>query len=325
MKIVAAPTSAREGPAPKKAPAEVADSFLGPLAKVLIELATQAGPQPRLAPAGGGSAEEPLAQVRVAPPGMGRTAGAGPLLASPPVSAEMELGGGPGREAGADGSHGGGDPSRPFELAEAFGAAVRSAEAHRGDASPERPAADAAADVAPAVETTSDPEASLPAPAAPQGTLPAAEAALVGLYTSAGAASPMSAGLSVSSHVASLHRESAPGAAPSEGLPTIHEAAVLKTVAAGREAARVEVQHPELGAIQLDLRLDRGSMDLHAVTTSAASAIALRASESALRTSVALAGVELRGMRVDVAGDPERSIEARKKRRGGKRSLDTEA
>jgi len=121
-----------------------------------------------------------------------------------------------------------------------------------------------------------------------------------------------------------------PGASPPAALPVaaLRDGGTIHVVADGpaTQAARVDVRHPVLGAVQIDLRLEKGSLEVRVVAATAAMAASLKASESTLRESVALAGVELRSLRVDRPdddGDDERARRAR--RRGRRRPLDTEA
>jgi hypothetical protein len=109
-------------------------------------------------------------------------------------------------------------------------------------------------------------------------------------------------------------------------VPPWPEGATIRVLAQGAatQAASVEIRHPELGAIQIDVRLEQGSLEVRAVTASTAAAMTLRASESALRDSIALAGIELRSLHVDRReDDPNAARRERKPAR--RRPIDTEA
>lgn len=90
----------------------------------------------------------------------------------------------------------------------------------------------------------------------------------------------------------------------------------------GQQNATVELMHPELGPIQLRMKMHAQTMDVRAITTSLAASMAVRAGESSLREDISKHGVSLRGMRVDIAEEDENHRHRRVNRKGG---LDMEA
>ena len=86
------------------------------------------------------------------------------------------------------------------------------------------------------------------------------------------------------------------------GVTRIADAAALRVTRGERagNAALIDLDHPKLGRLQLEIRMDGQQMTVRAIATTASSAIAIRASEAALRVSVQKHGVELKELRVDV-------------------------
>lgn len=68
---------------------------------------------------------------------------------------------------------------------------------------------------------------------------------------------------------------------------------------AGQDAF-IQIEHPILGRIRLQLVLDARNLSVRAVATSAAAAAALRESEESMREDVARHGVDLESLRVDL-------------------------
>lgn len=105
--------------------------------------------------------------------------------------------------------------------------------------------------------------------------------------------------------------------------------------------AQMELNHPELGRIQVELMQDAdGQVEMKAITQSLASAIALRSSEAALRTNLEGQRVRMKGIRIEVGDNTtsnttttgrreERELEARViedvRERGLLEQLDLEA
>lgn len=269
-----------------------APGFVGPLAQALAELS-----------AGSESRHFVEAAAPMGPP-VPRPA-LGSLSAVPPAADPAP----PSRSGAAPKRDASSVPGAEPRLAAEDAPTPAADEDGRGE--PPQPAADAAPEV--------------PAgPAAPPTVLVAAASltsCLAALGHAGGAAAPQP------TSPALAHAPPAPSAAlPVAALP---EGATVHIIADGAaaHAARVELQHPELGAIRLDLRLDQGNLEVRALTASAATAMTLRASEATLRESIAIAGVVLRAMRVDHADDE--AGETQKARRGHRssrrRPLDTEA
>jgi hypothetical protein len=80
-------------------------------------------------------------------------------------------------------------------------------------------------------------------------------------------------------------------------------AAVGAAVSLEGDIARVEIPHPELGAVALVVSAADGELAVRATTPSTELALALRAAEPALREALAARGVPLRSLRIDVTSD----------------------
>jgi hypothetical protein len=84
---------------------------------------------------------------------------------------------------------------------------------------------------------------------------------------------------------------------------------------AGGADAVIEVAHPELGPIRLELSFAGGAVSLRALTPSSATAALLRALEPSVAKALAARGVALRALRVDVASDSRTSLSRGPRRR----------
>jgi hypothetical protein len=84
---------------------------------------------------------------------------------------------------------------------------------------------------------------------------------------------------------------------------------------AGGADAVIEVAHPELGPIRLELSFNGGAVSLRALTPSSATAALLRALEPSVAKALATRGVALRALRVDVASDSRTSLSRAPRRR----------
>jgi hypothetical protein len=89
------------------------------------------------------------------------------------------------------------------------------------------------------------------------------------------------------------------GFAKMPGLPEGAHMRVLSTNMAN-QTATVEVQHASLGPIQLEVELREQQLNLKAITNSMASALAIGASEHALRSTISEQGMDLGDMQVGV-------------------------
>jgi hypothetical protein len=83
----------------------------------------------------------------------------------------------------------------------------------------------------------------------------------------------------------------------------------------GGADATIEVAHPELGPIRLELSFSGGAVSLRALTPSSATATLLRALEPSVAKALAARGVVLRALRVDVASDSRTSVSRAPRRR----------
>lgn len=103
----------------------------------------------------------------------------------------------------------------------------------------------------------------------------------------------------------------APDLAPSEPSPGYGGAFLGGLAQSGTDArARLEVWHPSLGALTVELAERGGTVGVEVSAPTAAAAVTVRASETALRAELKEAGAELRAFRVrtrkgHVADDPE--------------------
>jgi hypothetical protein len=84
---------------------------------------------------------------------------------------------------------------------------------------------------------------------------------------------------------------------------------------AGGADAVIEVAHPELGPIRLELSFAGGAVSLRALTPNSATAALLRALEPSVAKALAARGVALRALRVDVASDSRTSLSRGPRRR----------
>lgn len=104
----------------------------------------------------------------------------------------------------------------------------------------------------------------------------------------------------------------------------------VRSLQNGAHTAAVEVQHPELGRIQLEMNMKANELELKAITQSFQSAMAIRATESILRANIATQNVKLASLRVDVENDEDKGPERdpanpNGNANGSRRSLDLEA
>jgi hypothetical protein len=99
---------------------------------------------------------------------------------------------------------------------------------------------------------------------------------------------------------------------PAELAPSIRvDTSPLEPLAAAAGAslslegdiARIDVPHPRLGSVALVVGVFDGQLSVRATTPSTEMAMALRATEHALREALAERGVTLRSLRIDVASD----------------------
>ena len=93
-------------------------------------------------------------------------------------------------------------------------------------------------------------------------------------------------------------------------MPGIPEGARLRVLSTNptTQIARVEVQHPSLGPIQLEVQMQEQELSLKAITNSMTAAAAIGASEHALRNSINEQGMDLSEMSVNVdRGDADSS------------------
>jgi len=94
---------------------------------------------------------------------------------------------------------------------------------------------------------------------------------------------------------------------------------VRMSVLAGQAGTAVQIEHPDFGRIQLQLRMRAGSLELRALTNDLGASMAIRASESLLRERVARRGVSLGSVRVSTRDKTKHRRVTRK------RGLDMEA
>lgn len=104
---------------------------------------------------------------------------------------------------------------------------------------------------------------------------------------------------------------------PARPLPAALVSAHASSVefSAGGADATIEIAHPELGPIRLELSFSGGAVSLRALTPSSATASLLRALEPSVAKALAARGVVLRALRVDVASDSRTSVSRAPRRR----------
>jgi hypothetical protein len=95
--------------------------------------------------------------------------------------------------------------------------------------------------------------------------------------------------------------EGAAANGPSEAART--ETVPYQVVRLDDRTARVELMHPELGRVQVEVHTDQGRVDVELLARSLSASIALRASEPELRGDLRQRGASLRNYRVRTASD----------------------
>ena len=83
----------------------------------------------------------------------------------------------------------------------------------------------------------------------------------------------------------------------------------------GGADATIEVAHPELGPIRLEITLSAGGIALRALTPSTATAAALRALEATFAKAFTSRGLAFRSLRVDVGSDSRATLSRTQRRR----------
>lgn len=83
----------------------------------------------------------------------------------------------------------------------------------------------------------------------------------------------------------------------------------------GGADATIDVAHPVLGPIRLEVSISGGGVGLRALTPSTSTAAALRALEPAIARALAARGLSFRSLRVDVASDSRTSPSRTSRRR----------
>lgn len=156
-------------------------------------------------------------------------------------------------------------------------------------------------------------------PSEPDGLSPADVEALVRAAASRSVFAPIVPAPSAS--VAETSMRAAPAHEPpptptrplTAALVSAHTSSV--EFGAGGADAVIEVAHPELGPIRLELSFTGGAVSLRALTPSSATAALLRALEPSVAKALATRGVALRALRVDVASDSRTSLSRAPRRR----------
>lgn len=134
-----------------------------------------------------------------------------------------------------------------------------------------------------------------------------------------GVPSPLQMAVTFAGHVRAL--APAPIDAPSHDgrAPRVasFDPGSLRMHADGRRSgtARIVLDHPSLGTIELELVASGREMVVRATTSDPSATALLRAHESGLRASLAAGGVQLRGMWVETRPDARRTIRERRRRR----------
>jgi hypothetical protein len=130
-------------------------------------------------------------------------------------------------------------------------------------------------------------------------------------------AAPAAPPVSVAARASLPLRAAQPAAEPTRplvvpALLSAHTAQV--TFGEGGADAMIEVAHPVLGPIRLEVSMSAGGVGLRALTPSTTTAIALRALEPAIARALATRGLSFRSLRVDVGSD-SRASQSRTARR----------
>jgi hypothetical protein len=107
-----------------------------------------------------------------------------------------------------------------------------------------------------------------------------------------------------------------PPAPPRVAVPALLSAQAAQVeFAEGGADATIEIAHPELGPIRLEIALAPGGVALRALTPSTVTAAALRALAPAMARALTARGLAFRSLRVDVGSDSRATVSRSRRRR----------
>lgn len=107
-----------------------------------------------------------------------------------------------------------------------------------------------------------------------------------------------------------------PTAAPRVMVPTLLTSPATQVeFGQGGADATIDIAHPTLGPIRLEMALTAGGVALRAMTPSTVAAAALRALEPAVARALSARGFALRSLRVDVGSDSRATVSRAQRRR----------
>ena len=129
------------------------------------------------------------------------------------------------------------------------------------------------------------------------------------------AAAPMSIAVSAPAPTAAALAPQA-GAAPRVVVPALLSSPATQVeFGQGGADATIDIAHPTLGPIRLEMALTAGGVVLRAMTPSTVTASALRALEPTIARALSVRGFALRSLRVDVGSDSRATVSRAQRRR----------
>jgi flagellar hook-length control protein FliK len=90
----------------------------------------------------------------------------------------------------------------------------------------------------------------------------------------------------------------------------------ITSTGAGQGTAEIDLRHPELGRVRLELTLVGGALEVVAMVGRSEAAEAIGRSEGEIRLSLAAQGIELKSLRIQTVNSKKKTPEPSRSRQG---------